>query len=225
MFQHPSLNIKIDFGETKIISNKQPNGYKSDWPREIKSWPDDFNYGTTKEDIHDFKFSLDEEADFILEELPSIGTAHILLTAQSRKHGGNFGIAVKDSICDLHTFNAVTIVKWNNSVIDTAQTLAHEIGHLIGMSHDFTEDDKGRNKTCGPDKWEGDANNTDIMNYGKRISGKWSNCSNEDLKNYYSIVSAKKSFCLNSSKGIVVLKKCFGAVAVHILHNGILPHF
>ena len=198
MFQHPSLNIKINFGKINNVKNKKSTGYKSTW-----YWPDDWNYGTTKEDIHDFKYSLHEEGDFILEEVPNIGTAHILLTAQSRKHGGNFGIAVKDSICDLHTFNAVTIVRWNNSVIDTAQTLAHEIGHLIGMSHDFNEDDKGRNWTCGPEKWEGNATDTDIMNYGKQISGKWSNCSNEDLKNYYRIVSAKrKSFCLKTSKGI-----------------------
>ena len=147
MLQHPTLNTKINLGHIKKIVNKQPVGYKEDW-----YWPDDWNYAPTKEGIHDFKYSLHEHGDYIFDELPTIGTAHILFTAQSRKYGDNHGIAVKDSICDLHTFNAVAIVRWNNSTLGTAQTLAHEIGHLIGMSHDFDEDDKGRNWTCGAAK-------------------------------------------------------------------------
>ena len=132
MFQHPSLKTKINFEKIKHIANKRPIGYKSDW-----YWSEDWNLAPTRQGIYDFKRSLHEQADFFFNEFPTIGTAHILLTAQSRRYGDNNGIAVKDSICDLHTFNAVAIVRWHNSTLDTAQTLAHEIGHLLGMSHDF----------------------------------------------------------------------------------------
>ena len=134
MFQHPSLNTKIHFENIKHIANKRPVGYKSDW-----YWSEDWNFAPTRHGIYDFKRSLHEQADFFFNEFPTIGTAHILLTAQSRRYGDNNGIAVKDSICDLHTFNAVAIVRWHNSTLDTAQTLVHEIGHLLGMSHDFAQ--------------------------------------------------------------------------------------
>ncbi len=62
--------------------------------------------------------------------------------------------------------------------------MAHEIGHLLGMDHDFLKNN--------PDKIRFDKNNESctkidgIMDYTESRKSRWSPCSVEDFKDYYS---------------------------------------
>ena len=74
-------------------------------------------------------------------------------------------------------------------VLGLFQIIAHELGHILGLSHDFTKpkmkqrfNSKGGNctKIGGIMDYEGNKN-------------KWSNCSNEDFqKTYHGCLVAKK---------------------------------
>ena len=81
------------------------------------------------------------------------------------------------------------MVRYKDSDVRTAMTVAHEIGHVLGIHHDFRRTNE-REYACG--KNEGKF----VMAYGDgRI--KWSDCSNYDFKVYYNKVIVKRDFfCL-----------------------------
>ena len=69
------------------------------------------------------------------------------------------------------------------------QLLAHEIGHNLGMLHDFDTRHKG--KGCVKDNH--------IMNYGKSKEV-WSECSKKDFQAMYTYIKQKKySWCLEDN--------------------------
>ena len=103
----------------------------------------------------------------------------------------------------LHHFSLASgIVKGKDenverTLIGIAQTFAHEVGHVIGIHHDFETNQDYRNHTCGPKKWTGGYDNQ-IMNYGEPRQPTWSECSNEDFRNYYFSITSQHNgkFCL-----------------------------
>ena len=56
----------------------------------------------------------------------------------------------------------------NRKLSEIAEVFAHEVGHIIGIYHDFDSNQNKpqitRNRNCGPPKREG-GNDNNIMNY------------------------------------------------------------
>jgi len=129
--------------------------------------------------------------------------AHLHLTANMvGKKIHSLGKAKIASICNK---NPKAIVKFKNTELRTAMTVAHELGHVLGMAHDFKTVKNGRVK-CQTNKRAG----ITVMNYGSKVPREvWSNCSNYDFKDTYTrILVGTGGYCL---KNAAVLEcKCNG---------------
>jgi len=103
----------------------------------------------------------------------------------ARGNGNPLGIAYVGTVCRSTRSSRVSINRYGiagsekNKVLYTAETIAHEMGHNLGMSHDFGRKDS-RGKSC-----YGYMDYKDDTNY-------WSKCSVEDF------TKVKKS-CLNAA--------------------------
>ena len=74
------------------------------------------------------------------------------------------------------------------------KVLAHELGHTLGMSHDFDERHGGVDGPC---------NGKGIMSYGTFDKSHWSSCSRSDFELHYSSRNWKMG-CLDDVSGIVL---------------------
>ena len=70
--------------------------------------------------------------------------------------------------------------------------MAHEMGHNMGMLHDFDEEHGGSNGPC---------DGTGLMSYGNTLPGLWSTCSANDFLALYNsvIASSDKTWCLDGN--------------------------
>eukprot|EP00092_Neocalanus_flemingeri_P002271 GFUD01002422.1.p1 GENE.GFUD01002422.1~~GFUD01002422.1.p1 ORF type:complete len:235 (+),score=31.67 GFUD01002422.1:90-794(+) len=123
--------------------------------------------------------------------------AHIAVTADvGKKLKNGVGQARQSSLCS-PTDKPIVIVKWlKNEQQRTSTALAHEIGHLIGIYHDFRPVE-GKRGSCGEGKYSG----TFIMNYGQNPPREiWSDCSNQDFRSYFeSVILRDGQFCLKEA--------------------------
>ena len=74
--------------------------------------------------------------------------------------------------------------------------LAHEIGHAIGMKHDFGSD--GRNDIRYDKHGKPCTNKDGVMDYGdKALLNKFTSCSKQDFASWHrKVVNAFGAFCL-----------------------------
>jgi len=114
------------------------------------------------------------------------------------------GVALGGSICAEPRSNKGrprAIISYHDSVSATGVTMAHELGHVLGMFHDFKSKRDRTSSKCGEGKRAGKY----ILNYGNSPRRTlWSDCSNEDFKAYYFRVrfgSKDDHFCLKEEGG------------------------
>ena len=118
--------------------------------------------------------------------------AHVYFTAGKMYFNGR---ATQESICD-EVKHPIAVIRWLDSISRTATTTAHEIGHVLGMWHDFNTGPDTRSK-CH-EKGKG----IHLMNYNMKAEngkqrGQWSKCSNEDFIHYYErVFGSTNDFCL-----------------------------
>jgi len=95
----------------------------------------------------------------------------------ARKYGVTTGRVPKiGRVCDTRSglqFN-INWVEDNN--YETALTFAHELGHNLGIRHDFDKDHGGKRGHCNGEKG--------VMSYGIHPDT-WTSCSNKDFSNWY----------------------------------------
>ena len=90
----------------------------------------------------------------------------------------------------------MSINEWYNNVAQTGGVVAHEVGHALGISHDFgkggTRDTRydSQGTTC--------THNKGLMDYGARnLVDKFSSCSKEDFRAWYNkATDTFGAFCL-----------------------------
>jgi len=98
-------------------------------------------------------------------------------------HRGYDGIAFIGTACN--PMYAININELSYSDYETARTFAHELGHNIGMDHDFHESHGGHHGKC---------DHQGLMSYGQHPT-QWSSCSDKNFTTWW------------REKGHVCLKK------------------
>ena len=90
----------------------------------------------------------------------------------------------------------VSITEWYQNLADTAGVFAHELGHALGMDHDFTSSGGDRFDRNGVKCTDIDG----LMDYGARSSvDKFSTCSKQDFRDQSTNSGRSDSLGLNYS--------------------------
>ena len=100
------------------------------------------------------------------------------------------GIVCKDSASNKYK---QSINNWGTSFAMLGESMAHEIGHQLGIHHDF---DKKNGGTGDPDKSTNDCNGKGLMSYGHHLRV-WSSCSKANFEAYYT--TQKNNWCMPGS--------------------------
>ena len=84
--------------------------------------------------------------------------------------------------------------------------MAHEVGHNLGMKHDFDEAHGGDSSSCNQDNH--------IMSYGSSKE-KWSTCSKADFEARY--LQVQSNWCMEGIEQIFCQKKIICCSKIHII--------
>jgi len=118
--------------------------------------------------------------------------SYSLLTYENNA-GGTIGIAWLRSTCSTSRGYRTNINEYFSSDVRTAAIIVHEIGHNLGMNHDFVGRPGNMRRASNG------ASCTGIRAFMDYVGNpyQWSPCSNEDFNRYYrSIFQRYRRFCL-----------------------------
>jgi len=114
-----------------------------------------------------------------------LGSADLMMyMGYENEYYGVVGIAWGKVVCEKGGDHyKESINEWRKTHAEAGQLIAHEMGHNLGMEHDFT----AAHKAAG-------CNGQGIMSYGDPLK-QWSTCSVKDLQAHY--LAQKSNWCMD----------------------------
>jgi len=140
-----------------------------------QTWKADSDYGSLDGPIMDITYA-------------SSSNAHLFVyLCKDPAFYGVIGLAWVGTLCGPNSWKGykASINEKRESAVSTAEVVAHEMGHNMGMSHDFADKHGGDNGPC---------NGQGLMSYGDTPQ-KWSTCSQADYLARYNQVGGN-NWCM-----------------------------
>jgi hypothetical protein len=151
-------------------------------------------------DIQPIEEDIDAGKEY-LKMLRKYGTdpevdANVFICVDKLSRGSLVGIAYGRTMCGDSPRSRLAIAERVRKVTTSAEIICHELGHNMGLKHDFTKDEAG-NRAPRYDSQGNDCQGLGgVMDY--MASTLWTSCSNEFLQAYYD--NHSDNFCLAEDK-------------------------
>merc|ERR1719433_1441998 len=136
-----------------------------------------------------YTWKADPDANSFAEVRPIVAASNAdanlwVMMAKDQTYG-YIGLAYVGVLCASKQYSC-SINEKLNSVVASAEVVAHEMGHNLGMLHDFDDTHGGQGGPC---------DGTGFMSYGSAPQ-QWSTCSKNDFEAHYNNVASQGGWCL-----------------------------
>jgi len=118
--------------------------------------------------------------------------AYTLLSYDDGTMYGLLGLGNVQCVCHPDRSLKASIVEYLGNELDTAIAMVHEIGHNLGMAHDFDLYPDLTEKTRYASNKQKCTDTGGIMDYNQEYS-RWTQCSNDDFQEYF---DKNQPYCL-----------------------------